>query len=133
MIRDTFIDSSFSPSPPTINNHHFHIALDGANTTKRKFKAAHIISGGVRGTSKEQLYKETKLVPLEIRRNNQQLVTLYKMKHGMSPQFLCDLISEPFHSNYPLRNQDNMFIKPCRAKTETYTVGKLDVISMGSH
>ena len=38
----------------------------------------------------------------------------------MCPAYLCDLLETPLKTNYPLRNQDEMFIQPIHARTELY-------------
>ena len=71
-------------------------------------EALRIITGSVRGTSHEKLYKESGFVPLTTRRGRHKLMIFFKIVNGLLPiylnAYLPPLISEinPFHRRRPL-------------------------------
>ena len=68
-----------------------------------------VITGAIRGTSKEKLYQELGLESLQLRRWYRKLGMFYKIYKNKSPQYLFKLIPEKTHA-YATRNVDNI---PC--------------------
>jgi hypothetical protein len=54
--------------------------------------AARIVTGGIRLTSHDSLYEETKWEKLKDRRNSHKLVLFHKMNYYKTPQYLAELI-----------------------------------------
>ena len=83
-------------------------------------EALRIITGSVRGTSHDKLYRESGFVPLTMRRCRHKLILFYKIVNGQLPLYLNiylpPLISEfnPYHLRRPLERQVPVF------RTELY-------------
>ena len=60
--------------------------------------------------NKTYLYKETGLEPLVERRKRRKLFLCYKIQHGMTSEYLSDLIPNLVRDEhpYPLRNRNNV-------------------------
>ena len=65
------------------------------------------ITGAMRGTSKEKLYQELGLQPLQLQCWFSELEMFYKMFKSKSPSYLLKLISKEIHA-YVIRNIDNI-------------------------
>ena len=74
---------------------------------KLHLEALRIITGSVRGTSHEKLYKESGFVTLQARRDRHKLIVFYKIVHGLLPIYLTaylpPLVTEvnPYHRRRP--------------------------------
>ena len=81
-----------------------------------QLNAARVVTGAIRGTSHKEIYKETGWQLLSDRRECQQLLLFHKMVHGLTPQYLQDLV--PIRvgkiTNYPVRNRNNLYQIHCR-------------------
>ena len=87
-----------------------------ANCTKEQLEsvenlqmaACRIITGAIRGTSHEKIYKETNMLNTYEMRDRRHLVLFYKIYHGHTPSYLTSLL--PKHtrqqSDYRLRNRE---------------------------
>ena len=79
--------------------------------------AARIVTGAKRGTSHELIYRECGWPLLSERREQNQLIQLYKMKHNETPPYLSELVPPSVgdsvrHVN--LRNKDKLRSIRCR-------------------
>ena len=80
--------------------------------------AARIVTGAVKGTKHRLLYTETGWQTSSERRENNQLLIMYKMQNNLVPQYLSILVSRPRQTHYLLR--DNNRIPTIFAKTNIY-------------
>ena len=73
-------------------------------------EAARIVTGATKLVSLDNLSQESCWESLETRRHKHKLILFYKMVHGLTPNFLSDLIPDRVGnvSNYNLRNADNI-------------------------
>ena len=69
-----------------------------------QYNSALAITGAIRGTSKDKLYKELGLESLSSRRWFKRLCQFYKIIHGKTPEYLYSIISKSNHS-YNTRHQ----------------------------
>ena len=69
-----------------------------------QYNAALAITGAIRGTSKDKLYKELGLEHLSSRRWFKRLCLFHKIYHKKSPEYLYHIIPQP-HNLFNLRNQ----------------------------
>ena len=72
-----------------------------------QYNACLVITGVIRGTSKENLYQELGLQSLQLRRWYRKLGMFYKIFKSKSPLYLFKLIPEKT-SSYVTRNADNI-------------------------
>jgi hypothetical protein len=85
-----------------------------------QLEAGRIVSGAIRGTSHEAIYRELGWETLQKRRERQQILLFHKMIYGNCPNYLIDLVPERtsrLHS-YNIRNRNNLMTMRCR--TEQY-------------
>jgi len=84
---------------------------------KIQLEAARIICGETELVSINNLYSETGLEPLSIRRRTHRLI-LYKMYHGLAPRYLTSLIHNQVGNitPYNLRNSSNLRNISCRSQ-----------------
>ncbi len=86
---------------------------------KIQIEAARIVTGTTRLVSIEQLYAETCWETLEIRRYSHKLSLFYKMKNGIVPNYLVDILPlEVDTTRYNLRNSNNL--QTVRSRTTLY-------------
>ena len=76
-------------------------------------------TGAIRLTSHENLLKELGWEPLSKRRQNHQLVMLFKMKNNMTPKYLSDLVPHKIGSRRSNLRNSNDYIVPF-ARTEHF-------------
>jgi hypothetical protein len=83
-------------------------------------EASRIVCGATKLVSLVQLYSEVPRESLESRRNNHMLILFYKMKNGLTPDYLCSLLPPAVgeNSRYDLRNATN--IQTIRTRTTLY-------------
>ncbi len=88
---------------------------------KLQYEAARVVTGLTRSVSIDNLLQEIGWVSLKNRRNIQKLVTVYKEKTGILPEYLHTLFPPLVAENNPynLRNNDN-FVTLAR-RTEIYS------------
>ncbi len=79
-------------------------------------EAARIVTGATKLCSKIKLYNETGWQTLQTRRDQQKLIMLYKMKNGLVPQYLSDLLPQQVGNttHIRLRNADNLQVPYAR-------------------
>ena len=77
-----------------------------------QLEASRIVTGSIKGTKHNYLYKETGWLPLADRRHIFQLILMYKMINQLVPRYLSLLISRPRQQNYNLRNELNISTIP---------------------
>ena len=67
------------------------------------------ITGAKKGTSHSNLYFDTGLEKLSVRRRRQKLLMFYKMNNQLAPSLLCDLVPESTEerTTYSLRSSQN--------------------------
>ena len=70
-----------------------------------QYNAALAITGAIRGTSREKLYKELGFEYLSSRRWFKRLCLFHKVYHNKSPEYLYSIIPQPHHL-FNLRNQN---------------------------
>ena len=70
--------------------------------------AMRVITGGIRGTSHDKLYQETKFVSTYERRHRHCMVIFYKIVHGYTPEYLRELLPPKVHTRnrYEVRNSN---------------------------
>jgi hypothetical protein len=78
------------------------------------------VCGATKLVSLDKLHSEVPWESLESRRNNHMLILLYKMKNGLTPDYLCSLLPPTVgeNSRYDLRNATN--IQTIRTRTTLY-------------
>ena len=82
-----------------------------------QMRAARIVTGARRGTSREKLYDETGWLKLEERRENSKLSFMYKVVHKTAPDYLVEILPNTVNSRQ-LRNYGNY--KQYSARTEKF-------------
>ncbi len=86
---------------------------------KIQIEAARITSGATRLVSIDSLYTEICWETLEHRRHSHKLNIFYKMKNGISPTSLIDIVPPEIDtSRYNFRNSDN--VQLVRSRTTLY-------------
>jgi len=85
---------------------------------KIQLESARIICGATRLVSINNLYSETGIEPLSIRRRTHRLILFYKMYHGLAPRYLTSLIPNQVGNitSYNLRNSSNLRNILCRSQ-----------------
>ena len=68
------------------------------------YNAALVITGTIRGTSREKIYN---IKSLQVRRRYKKLCVLYKILNNMSPKYLSDIIASTTR-RYSSRNVNNI-------------------------
>ena len=89
------------------NNEHFSKKLESI-----QYNAALAITGAIRGTSQNKLYKELGLESLKFRRKFRKLCTLFKIKTSCLPPYLFEMIptdNHPYNTRY-LRQIRNLLL-----------------------
>ena len=83
-------------------------------------EAARIVTGGTKLCSIDKLYSELGWDSLQSRRNKHKLITLYKILHGLTPNYLLDLMPLTVQetSRYIPRNFDHF--QSYRANTNLF-------------
>ena len=81
-------------------------------------EAARIITGAIKLTSKELLYKESGLTPLSDRRKQHRLILFHKMVHKRAPDYLNELVPPMVSHTYFTRNNQNL--KEIKCRTSSY-------------
>ncbi|MCG8113671.1 MAG: reverse transcriptase domain-containing protein [Candidatus Thiodiazotropha taylori] len=83
-------------------------------------EAARIVTGGTKLCSIDKLFSELGWDSLQSRRNKHKLIALYKILHGLAPNYLLDLMPPTVQetSRYSLRNSDHF--QNYRAKTNLF-------------
>ena len=79
-----------------------------------QLEAARIITGAIKLTSRELLYKETGLVTLSERRRHHRLILFHKMVNKRAPQYLNSLVPPKVSHTYYTRNNLNLQEINCR-------------------
>jgi hypothetical protein len=94
--------------------------IDATLIENVQLDAGRVVSGAIRGTSHDAIYRELGWEPLKIRRERQQILLFHKMIYGQCPEYLIQLVpgrGTNLH-NYNTRNQTNLLTMRCR--TEQY-------------
>ena len=73
-----------------------------------QLEAARIITGAIKLTSREPLYKETGLVKPSERRRHHRLILFHKMVNKRAPQYLNSLVPPKVSHTYYTRNNLNL-------------------------
>ena len=81
-------------------------------------EAARIVSGATKYCNIQSMLAELKWETLADRRKKHKLITLYKMNHTISPQYLIDLLPAHEQTRYNLRTANN--IPSITARTQLY-------------
>ena len=84
-----------------------------------QLEAARIITGAIKLTSKELLYRETDLIPLSERRKQHRLILFHKMVHKRAPDYdyLNELVPPMVSHTYFTRNNQNLQEIKCRTSS----------------
>ena len=82
-----------------------------------QYKAALIVSGCWKGTSRERLYDELGWESLSDRRWARRLSMFYKIRNGLAPPYLSEHITDRVESNISLRNKN---MRTPFSRTERY-------------
>ena len=84
-----------------------------------QLRAAKIVSGAIRRTHTELLYKELGWETLQERRAKQRLTTMFKIFNNNAPTYLTSTLPNTVAENnqYNLRNRDNFATYKARTKT----------------
>ena len=85
---------------------------------KAQHEAGRIVTGATRLISIDKLYSEIGWETLSSRRKFHKLVLFYKMTHGLTPDYLSNLIPDTVGSlsRYNLRNENDIRTIPCRTQ-----------------
>ena len=89
---------------------------------KVQYSAALIITGAIKGTSRERLYKELGLESLCDRRWYRKLVFFYKIVKGLAPSFLKSYLLLDNERTYNTRSSLRNMIKTFASRTSTFRV-----------
>jgi hypothetical protein len=81
--------------------------------------AARIVTGGIRLTSHDSLYEETKWEKLKDRRNNHKLVLFHKM--NKTPQYLAELIPKTVGTRHTHNTRQINNIVNINCRTSLYS------------
>ena len=83
-------------------------------------RAGKIISGAIRGVSRDVVYNELGWESLETRREKHIICMFHKIVHGHAPAYLTNLLPKHVHqqSSYQLRNQNNYV--PFNSRTNVF-------------
>ena len=78
-----------------------------------------IISGATARSNIANLYKETSMASMSERRDHSMLIMLYKIKNGMAPDYLFDILPQENHEyiRYNLRNNMNLSVPLTRLES----------------
>ena len=76
-----------------------------------------IITGDIKFTSKELLYRETGLIPLSERRKQHRLIFCHKMVHKRAPDYLNELVPPMVSHTYFTWNNQNLQEIKCRTSS----------------
>ena len=89
---------------------------DKDSLEKIQHEAARIVTGLTRSCSLNLLYKEIGWVSLDDRRKYQKLIMAFKIKHGITPEYLCNIFPESvgLTTPYNLRNNNDITIMNAR-------------------
>ena len=88
---------------------------------KVQYRACLTITGGIQGTSREQLYDELGLNSLVKRRWRNKLVFFYKIVNPLLPNYLYPYIDFPSQESYFLRSSSAYIIRPLPTRTKSFT------------
>ena len=83
-------------------NASFHEKLESI-----QYNACLVLTGAIRGTSKEKIYQELGLESLQIRRWYRKLCLFYKIYKNQSPSYLYNIIPTT-NTHYTFRNSDKI-------------------------
>ena len=78
-----------------------------SNMLENHLEVIRIITGSVRGTSHQKLYKESGFCTLKERRKRHKLIQFHKMRNSTCPDYLSDLLpllvstTNPYHRRRP--------------------------------
>ena len=90
------------------------------NLEKIQHEAARIVTGLTRSVSLRSLYGELGWISLEERRQFQKLVIAYKIKNGITPEYLNNLFPETVGSNTPYNLRNNSDYNIVYTRTELF-------------
>ena len=87
---------------------------------KLQLAASRIITGAIRGTSRQQIYNETRMITTFEQRERSNLILFYKIYHGQVPTYLSSLLPPRTRqqTDYELRNRDD--IRQYRGNTKQF-------------
>ena len=83
-------------------------------------EAARIVSVATKLCSMHTLLADLRWDTLACRRRKHRLTLLYKMKHGLTPNYLAHMIPNQFQDRYPLRNAESIHLPLLKVKTQQY-------------
>ena len=99
------------------------IIWDGCTETdsdleKLQIDAARLVTGAIKGTSRESLLKETAWVKLRSRRSDHKLFMMFKILNNLAPPYLLELRPEHIRtkSAYTLRTHDDLCVPFARTE-----------------
>ena len=85
---------------------------------KIQIDAMRVITGATARSASLSLYNDTELIPMQERISNSMLVLMWKMRNGLCPSYLSNLIQPNEHrDNYYLRSQPSVKIPFARLET----------------
>lgn len=86
------------------------------NLESIQIEAARIVTGATKLCSIQKLYQDTGWETLQSRRTKHRLFQLYKIKNGLTPNYLQPLLPQRVQdiSRYPLRNVNDLTIPAAR-------------------
>ena len=86
-----------------------------------QYEAARVVTGLIRSVSIDKLVKEIGWLPLSERRLFQKSVLMYKIKNGLAPEYLCNLMPPLVADRtvYNLRNIEDITV--LRRRTELFS------------
>ena len=87
---------------------------------KVQCKTCLVITGVIKGTSREKLYEELGLHSLVESRWRKKLIFFYKVGNGLLPGYLFSYLNFDFQENYSLRSPKASKIRPISTITKSF-------------
>ena len=86
-----------------------------------QYTASLVITGAIKGTSRERLYKELGLESLSARRWSHRLIFFYKIIKGISPSYLMPYLISNNNDSYNTRSCSHNKIKSLKTRTQAFS------------
>ena len=85
-------------------------------------RCGRVVSGAIRCTSRDIMYRELGWEPLNHRREKPRIYLLHKIVHGNAPNYLKDILPNTVgnRTSYSLRNTANIDTDPFKTRTVTF-------------
>ena len=94
-----------------------------------QYNACLAITGAIRGTSRERLYRELGLETLNNRRWSRKLFFFHKIIKGFSPSYLQKILCFRNVQHYQTRSKSTKIIEKIKARTKTFEISFLSLLN----